>query len=364
MSESLFWQDGFLKERRIDLVAALLYAKDLNARIPNDEGLRPDRIDDFYATVRFQSAADFDMRMATVRAKYRYGDIPVEADIDSSKPRIEPVVETLATEPPVVEAAAPDVPESAPVLHAEDRVSALARRALAWFRREQPTVDVIEHDTNDAVDPSRMREVVSGLFSKELGASAFEDVAHDPKMLAHLEAANRLERAIATSRGLDAKTRAAMKKQLEDLRAIYQDQMATLAGKRRTELQNSLDESIAARARGSEHSALRLLARRDEPMTRQLVAFRERVEHAALQRGGVETVAQIDAAFQNAWQEAWQGSMIPSTTGPLEGSLTRLRLLQDTGSGVAVLVAQARISVQEHVDRELPKTERAMKRAA
>lgn len=418
MSESLFWQDGFPKERRIDLVAALLYAKDPNARIPGDEGLRPDRVDDFYHTVRFTSAADFEARMEEVEGKYRYSNIAVEAKTARALPsadpfeqffgkpesegsavempvaeasvveapkrraprvsvpraevpkqtivtvpvsRFEPVRETLVLEPSVVKVADPDASDSAPLLHAEDRVSALARSALAWFRGDRSVQVSAESSADDAVDPSRLREVVSGLFSKELGVDVFENGVHDPKALAHLEAAKRLERAITTSRGLDAKTRTAMQKRLEALRATYQDQMATLASQRRAELQGELDEGIAGTG-GDDHSALKLLAHHIEPIAGECTVFRSGVEHVALQRGGADAVAAIDDAFRHAWQGAWRGPVTPSAIGPLEGALAGLRLIE--GRGAARLVAEARLSVQDSIDRELPKIERAMKRAA
>jgi hypothetical protein len=417
VSDSLFWQDGFPKERRVELVANLLYAGDPNARIPNNEGLRPDRVEDFYRAAGFSSLSDFDARIDAIEEKYRYGEpvrevqIPpaqkpmvsvdpldasfapkkqqmqrVEAPVvvaEMSKPvrvrrpqqktseqpivpvpkrRAAPVAETPAVES-VPDLPTPNTQHPTPTLHPEDRISALARSVLTWFGRKPQHAEAVEVVATGAPEVARTRDVVSALLAKELGAKVFDTgMGNDPRAHAHVEAANRLERAIATSRSLSTNTRADMQERVGVLRSAYQERMETIARSRSAELQSGIDEAIMDERHGD---ALRVLAMRSGPIASDIAQFREAVEHAALQRGGAEAVAAVDAAFQAAWQKAWTGAVSPLEVGPLEASLPRLRLLEGgSRSGVGRLVAEARASVQEEIDRRLPMAERAAKRAA
>jgi hypothetical protein len=455
VSDNLFWQDTFPKERRIELVASLLYSGDPNARIPNDEGLRPDRKDDFYSVVGFANAEDFRRRIEGVRMKYRYGNGPVDfeasrvlpsedlfershaveqSEMSGAEPMIAevPVVETqkpkarrpraprvLVHEQPIVplpvrrgelaeearvkegsviesiSSTADVLPlfehasaeEVVPAPRAEDRISAFARGIRDWLGLELRTVEDVEV-AGDVADPQRMREVVVELFPKEFGVNGdLGDIENDPKVRAHVQAANRLERAIATSRALNEKNRKAMSERLNVLRETYRGQMKEIARSRSGEVQGSVDEIIATQEQSGAHSALHILAAQRAPAAERLAGFREQVEYAAVQNGGGETVAFIDDAFRDAWQNAWgeqslrQGALVhpgmnvvealsalgaeSANLGPLEESLPRLRALEhDPDSGIASLVLSARLSIQEGIDPALRAAERAMKRAA
>ncbi len=389
MNDSLFWQDGFPKERRVELVANLLYAKDPHARIPNNEGLRPDRVDDFYATVGFSSIDDFEDRMEAVWAKHRYGESSREIEAPKSKVRrpraprvtipeqpivpvpvrrIEPALEAPAVETPIIEAILPtsDVRRPTADLHPEDRVSAFARSVLAWFGGTSQHADRTEMPSDAVVDSARMRETVFDLVTKEFGSNLLqEDIHADPKARAHLETANRLERAIATSAHLAPRDRNAMQEQLAALRTEYQERMQELVRARSAALQELLEGVSIAEHDGALQTAVHVLAAQTEPLSDRVTNFRAQIEHVAMQRDGVGVVAEVNAEFQRAWQETWNGQMTPVDIGPLEASLPQLRLLEETaGSGVAQLVAKARVSIQEDIDRRLPMVEREMKRAA
>ncbi len=423
MNESLFWQDGFPKARRAELVANLLYSGDPNARIPNNEGLRPERVDDFYQAVGFTSLEDLDDRLDEVSLKYRFGDSAFENTLAPAQvpaaPRVLPSVDPFAKffsteetktrgtsrksqvekpvvavpeekiprprvrkprvavpeqrivpvpplriepgiEAPIVEAApvlpTPDTRYPTPETHPEDRVSAFARGVLTWFggaKRDARRAEVV----NDRIDAGRMREVIEKLFAKELGEKISDGKAH-------VEAANRLERAIATSAHLEPGVRTAMKERSAALRSAYEGRMREVVRSRSDELQAGIDD-VAMQERDSANSALHTLATRSGNIADDVMKFRGQIEHAAVQRGGVESVAAVDEAFQEAWRNAWTGAVTPIDIGPLEESLPRLRLLEgNRHSGIAQMVVAARASVQEDIDRRLPRLEREMKRAA
>lgn len=422
MNQSLFWQDGFPKERRRELVAELLYSGKPNARIPNDEGLKPDRVDDFYRAVAFGDIEDFRARMKEVRAKYdEPKPLPLEVALPDVPPPSLPSVDpfeaffTSAAEiptpepevvvPPIVAAkprlrsrpraterlrvvptpiaplrrpaVAPkqmvtervstvsEAPVPVPVIHPEDRVSALARAVRSWFGQasvESPAARAYEEAPTRAQILDAARGVIERTRSKKNDA--------DARTRASIDAAKRLERAVATSR-MAAAQRDEVHANVVELREQYEHECRDADAVRRRELDAILEDSSELET----SSALRVLAVHPSGIAEDFEAFREQVEYRVTHGGGARFVDRVEDAFRSAWESVAPQTMstgealevISGGDAPevLEESLPGLRLIAGgRRSGVGMLVTEARLAMQDRIDKALPGLERATKRAA
>lgn len=422
MNESTFWKPEVPKDRRIDLVAELLLKSDPNARIPGDEGLRPERVEDFYYVFGFTSLEDFRERLREVERKYRYGEpekveetprvieevsvpevkrtivprvrkerseVPVETSVVElvaepvaalEQPLREinvPVSEVMSGDveaeskklkakvmrnemPMVSEGSAPSVP-----MHPEERVSALARAARAWFGRGRSEEGITPPPAEGEVDEAKMESVITALLSRTLGIKDLGIDQNNRSVQAHVETADRLKRAIATSAHLEPGVRARMVEVLEERRGVYIN--------RTTATQRDLAEEVRAdigvvaeriASEGTRDSALRTLAGQSAPLAEEVEQLRAKVEGIAVQKGGIAAIEEIDKAFRDGWREAWKDDVtMPEGLGALEASLPGLRDLEEHGyDNVRILVVKARESAQKQIDKELAVLAREMKR--
>lgn len=234
------------------------------------------------------------------------------------------------------------------------------------------------------------------LDAMEDNAAAMKNVVADPERIhaANLDAAARLDRAIATSR-LSPEAKKDMRDRVVALQEKYTERTRENAIARSRELAGIVEQSVrvleAPGRRGS--PALRLLSRLPFGIGTNLAHgvgdFRKRFETAVSRGGDTGLVARVATVFRETWEEAMQGirtngslsgramnaaeavAMIGSAYGvsatvtALEQVLPSLRSL--TGSERDVLsrlAAEGRLQVQETADNVLPRAEQAMRRAA
>ncbi len=79
LADPIFWKADVAKIGRVNQVRGLLKRGVPDARLTNDDALRPDRVEDFYHVAAFTSLDDLRARMEAVRAKYQQQPEPVAA---------------------------------------------------------------------------------------------------------------------------------------------------------------------------------------------------------------------------------------------------------------------------------------------
>lgn len=240
------------------------------------------------------------------------------------------------------------------------------------------------------------------LDAMEANSAAMKNVAGDPDRIhaANLDAAQRLDRAIATSRmangePLPDEEKARLRNAASALSEKYAERTRENAAARSRELAGLVEQSVrileAPGRRGS--PALRLLSKLPFGIGAGLAHgvgdFRKRFETAVSRGGDAGMVARVATVFRETWEGAMRnirgnGGMgsramntaeavamigsaygVSATVTALEQVLPSLRLL-DGGERNAMsrLVAEGRLNVQEAVDDVLPRAERVMRRAA
>ncbi len=242
------------------------------------------------------------------------------------------------------------------------------------------------------------------LNAMETNFSAKQRAGNDPEasLRANREAAQRTDRAIATSAYLTDAQKVEMRARVADLETRYSERTRENVAKHSTELANVLENAVQNRVTGwgaakeTANSALRAMAFVDVPVgavrgvTYGVMAFRERFETAATRNPDASFVAKTASVFRDTWNETWGKltkqtnnfrervtnvgdamatiatavGMASVTVGALEEALPGLRLASaDVSSGIANLIAEGRQRLQEMVDKVLPTYERLAKRA-
>lgn len=243
------------------------------------------------------------------------------------------------------------------------------------------------------------------LDAMEANAKTKQRADADPEAVlrANIEAAQRTDRAIATSAYLTDAQRVEMRARVAELQTKYTERTRESLAARSKELAGVLENAVQNRVTGwgaakeATNTALRVMAFADVPVgvargvAYGVMAFRDRFEKAATKNPDASFVGKVAGAFRSVWADTW-GKLTKQTqsfgervgnagdaiatiattvgmaalaVGALEEALPGLRLAAGGSSeaqGVASLIAEGRLKLQEMVDKVLPTYERLAKR--
>ncbi|MFA6017981.1 MAG: hypothetical protein WCT28_01320 [Patescibacteria group bacterium] len=226
---------------------------------------------------------------------------------------------------------------------------------------------------------------------------------------ANIEASDRLRRAIETSpkseEDFPRAQREAMIKQLDAMRGKYQERNRETMAARSREVAEIIEKGIVPRVSGWQaskevaNSALRVLSLSGigvgieavRGVTYGVMSFREKFEAVAKREKNTGVVANIATVFRETWQTTWKKltatartstervlniaealstiatvvGMTGITVGGLEEALPGLRAAGVAAEGgVGQMATEARLAIQEHIEKMLPALERMAKRGA
>ncbi len=243
------------------------------------------------------------------------------------------------------------------------------------------------------------------LDAMEKNSVAKQRAGSDPEasLRANAEAAQRTDRAIATSAYLTDAQKVEMRARVAELQVKYTERTRENVAARSKELANVLENAVQNRVTGwgaakeTANTALRVMAFADVPVgavrgvTYGVMAFRDRFEQAATKNPEASFVGKVANVFRDTWAETWGKltkqtnnfrervtnvgdamstiatavGMAAVTIGSLEEALPGLRMVAGgdaESEGVASLIAEGREKLQAMIDKVLPTYERLAKR--